>query len=1172
MKQKVSESIADLRLAVVDEVAKKRLEIDPSSEDCLKKADFGALAKIVREEAKSLDLRSFKVNAAQDVGKIEKQLKRYISSPNRLKEFCRVVGEQLFVSGKVSLSGLHPDTARLLIGVVRDLGVIRGKARGMSGEKLLSSLRQVDKKIEKFISDNTRGQEEEGGSEKAARLNTISYGTLNKQHIRIARAIKKVEQNIIKELPRDIQRELERRPLFNGDDLKSASRRVQHQVQCLVKLGVVHVSDGVGEGRVYAYPHGSVTQGNFESQLSPQARERLGAELHQELRKKYSGKARRIGIAASRDEGVPSLLDKMRVHFLSERTGLKPGHIVLGLKYFAQQGLLQNDEDGYVLSSIGRDAGLGVRAVEAVRRARSNGTDGSDKALLDAFIEQASRESELRASAHYSLSNDAPGMPRTVIMDEIKFPTNTVETGLLQDAIARTQSGETSAQLAIVGGLLVGDPALARKGVRSWTSGIRSREDQIPLADDLFDHLKSPTIHVAGRAEDVLAERRAYLQALREKAVHNGATREAVSEDALRGFVDRLNNQSQYSQMQNLAVQIADWSRFISLVAQPLEMKLGRALYESEAIQERTGIEMNELEIIRAISQEIMEKGSLDACQADIHSRFGEYLAFAEKDDSLLLEKLNQVLDPGREQVARGQVVSRSGMRLSMIDAQQRGPIYDVAVVPTHNYGKLPRANPTAGYEGWLRAQLNLGRRIAPMHLLFDTGETVGELSSHGAWIISGGTMQGSASQMTDLYYSLNQDRARRDATVYGRPPQSSFVVVSGGVHEGKITQAIEYQIVTPKLLQVLESNRERGLPRKKATLYVTSDWQIGSPTMKPAMVLSGLIDAVDRGCEEILINGDIRQGMNYLRYTQEAQLVEYPLNGLDSQGQYIYELLNPVLDYIWRKKAQDPTFKPPVFRILPGNHESNTQANKGLQGTWFVQDIAEKIRENYAAHLGDDRRAADRYVICPEKYVDHDGTQVDYPMIYVNRTEDMGICLQMTHYNNSGSKGSSFAPTVTKVANAVHSLGVVEPHIRIESHMHVPGFMVRNGVVSIRTGANATGSAFEQHLLYENCAESNLHITLDSHHVPTFFVATRAYQETRDAALIEKLHAVGLLREFGSFEQYCFERRKLVSLKERGNPTNLTTEEFRGPHQRHNAVPAMDFRGLDGTRDTHAV
>ena len=1162
MNQKIIESVANLRLAIVDDIVKKHFNIDPTRDDSLVQADFGKLAKRLKEDAKNVKLGAFQVDLHRDIKQIEKQLHEYRSNPNRLGEICRVAGEQLFLSGKVSLSGLHADTARLLIDVVGDLTKIRTKAKGMNHEKLLEKLKIVDRKIEKYISDNSREQEDEGGKEKIARLNAISYGALNRQHVRIAKAIKAVERKVIKDLPRDIRKELENSPLFERDHLKAVSRQSQQHLQHLIKLGIVHMYQESTGAKVYCYPHGAITQDAFESLLTPSAREQLGGELFQEFRKKYSGKPRRLGIAEIREDGVPSLLDKMRVHFISERTGLKAGHIVLGLKYFAELGLLQRDEDGYVLSSVGRESGLGVRAVEAVRRARLSTTEKGEETLLDAFMAQAGRERSLQASAHYEVKTDGSGMPPTIIADEIRFPTSTLATGLLRDMIRRTQAPQTAAPLTILGGLLVGDPALQRKGVRNWTTGISSRREQMPLAMDLFSKLGTPIVHVSGRAEDLVAERWAYLQALRERAIMQGAAREAVSEGALRGLVESLNTQSQYSQMQNLAIQIADWSKFISLVAQPLEVKIGRTLYESETIQRKTGIEMNELEILRAISREIIEQGSVDACQSGLRSRFGDYLDLVEQEDRSFLEKLSQVLDPSNESVKVGQVVSRSGMRLTMTDQFERCPVYDVAVVPTHNYGKFPRANPTAGYEGLLRSKLNLGERIAPMHLLFDTGETVGELSSHGAWVISSGTMQGSESRMADHYYSANQDRTRRDATVYGRPPQSSFVKVSGGIHGGHITQAIEYQIVTPKLLEVLESNKKRRLPKKDVAVYVSSDWQIGSPTMQPEMILSGLIDAVDRGCEEILINGDIRQGMNYMRFAQEAQLVAFPLNGLDSQGQYIYELLNPVLDFIWKKKSEEPDFKLPVFRILPGNHESNTQANKGLQGTWFVQDIAEKIRESYVAHLGDDRAAAEKYIVCPEKYVDHDGTQVDYPMIYVNRTQDTGICLQMTHYNNSGSKGSSFSPTVSKVANAVHSLGVVEPHIRIESHMHVTGFMVRNGIVCVRSGANATGSAFEQHLLYENCAESNLHIILSSHDVPRFFVATRAYQKTRDAELMDKLHRRGILTRFESFEEYCLERRKVVSLKNRGNPTDLSTEQFYGPHRRQNALPSHDGGG----------
>jgi hypothetical protein len=105
---------------------------------------------------------------------------------------------------------------------------------------------------------------------------------------------------------------------------------------------------------------------------------------------------------------------------------------------------------------------------------------------------------------------------------------------------------------------------------------------------------------------------------------------------------------------------------------------------------------------------------------------------------------------------------------------------------------------------------------------------------------------------------------------------------------------------------------------------------------------------------------------------------------------------------------------------------------------------------------------------------------------------------------------------------------------------MHVTGFQVRNGVVCVRTGANATGSAYEEHLLYANAAESNLFIKLDSEEVPEFFVATRGYQETKHDYLLERLHNHGILKGYNSFGEFCRDKRRDASLKKRGNPTDL--------------------------------
>ena len=1135
MRQNISEAVNGLRLAIVDEVLSHKFRLSAKTGDIkLQEVDFKRLGKAAQEAGKGFKFRGIGVNPKDDIDNVAATLRDKLKTPEKLLEFSRQLGEALFMSGRVSLPSLQPDAATLLIEVVCELAEIRGREGKKISERALEQLRAIDRKIQHFVSAKSSGNSRDSiDGSKNNSINTISYAAINKQHIRIALAIKEGEQSVLRGLSKKLHDSIAENPIFTEAQLKKRDPEFREAIKRLVKLGMIHRIDLPSGGKLYAYPHGDLKIDAFERLMPAPAREKLGNALHEELQAKYSGKTRRLGIAASRDEGVPSLLDKIRVHRLSEKTGLKPAHIVLGLKYFAQLGLLQNDEDGYILSNMGRKAGLGVAVTTALQRPAPDDQQIAGE-LLDEMLQSTEHERRARAAALYDIQSKRPGLSDIVLMDGLHLPSTTISPLLLGHMIDRNP------ELVVCGGIFSGDPAFDRKKVRNWAPNFKGRPEQFKLTAELFDRLGGQILHVSGRTEDQLAEMRAYHQVMRERAIIEGNT-EAATEDRVRKTIDGRNNQGQYAQQQQLALEIAAWARFISLVVQPFEMKLGRPLYESEKIKSEIGLDMNELEIVRAVANVCLDAESVDLCTQEVNRQFGGYLEFVKELNSDFIEKLYRVVVPDTEtdllRAGQGEVVSRNGMGLNFSLAG--APDYKVQIVPDWNYSKTPRSNPTAAYDGWLRAQINQGRDVAPMHVICGSGELIGELGGSGAWVLSPGTLQDAASGQNDFFYDGVQDRKRRDQTVHGRPPQSSYLKLrGGGVHEGKITQAIEYQIFTPKLLEVLASNKEKRLERRESLIYVTSDQQIGSPTMREEMFLAGMLEAIDRGCTDILLNGDLIQGMNYLRYTQEAQLVKNPLNGIDSQKNYAYELLNPVLDYIWAKCQADPSFVPPVWRILPGNHETNSQSNKGLQGTWFANDIAEKIFESYAARLGRDE--ARKYVVCPEKFVDNDGTQVDYPMIYIDKREDTGICLQMTHYNASGAKGSSFAPTVTKVANAVHNLGISEPHIRIESHMHVSGFQVRNGIVCIRTGANASGSGFEQHLNYPNSPESNLFITLSSHDVPSFFVATRAYQETRYGQLWSKLHDYGLYKQYSCIEDYCEQRREVVSLKDLRNPTRL--------------------------------
>lgn len=1098
--------------------------------------DREALTKALQRYSSEAPLDAIGIKTRGGLGPINKVLKRALADEDSSRDFAHRLVDTLFSAGLINMERVRPEVGALIRDVVKSIDQIKGASTSQHPEDVLRDLRAIDRKILGFIDDDKHTSTNGMPVSRESKLTQVDYWALNEQHSIVAKAVKSLERRILRSVAADLKVWLKANALFTEKELEVLSKKDRKLVGVLIDLGLVHATEIPGRSTLFAYPHGEVNPEQFEKLVTPREREALASSIREELRKRYSGKVRSLGIAEIREAGVATLLDKKRVRLLSKETGFKAGHIVAALKYFESVGLLQRNDDGFELSPMGAKAGMGVRVVEAVKR-KSDQSPALLKRDLSSYLTAARQVREEQQTPTYRLRSAKPGLPSTMLLDDVCIPDANLHQGLLHTAVQGANNGGSQG-LVVVGNLLSGPAEINRGKVRRWAKPIPMTE-QRSLGFEFLQSLKSPCINLLGRSDDTWAERRAFKQALREQHISDSG--KVSSEDQVDREVARLNDQSRHSRAQQLATKIAEWAQFINLVVQPLETKLGRELYDSEVVERETHIEMNELELIRAISRRIIEKGCLVDAHNAIAQEYDSYLQFVQKKNKDLLEHLERVLFSAKENIAAGEIVSRMGCSIVAGGPSALDPEYSVVIVPDFNYGDKPRRNPTAAYEGLLRSKRNQGHEIADMHLLFSTGELVGELGSHGAWIISGGTLQGSPDlPHSNFHVQAVRGRTRRDETVYGLPAQSSFVTLSGGVHGGRVTQAIEYQIVTPKLLEVMDRNRERRLKRRSADVYVTSDWQIGSPTMQPEMILAGMIEAVDRGVEEILINGDIRQGMNYLRYTQECQLVEYPLNGLDSQAQYIYELFNPVLAYIRARKDRDTNFKIPTFHVLPGNHESNSQANKGLQGTWFVQDIAEKLRSYMAGWLKDED-LANRHVVCPEQFISHDGTPVDYPMIYLNRLEDLGICIQATHYNAVGGKGSSFSPTVSGVARAVHSLGVAEPHIRIESHMHVPGFQVRNGIVCVRTGANATGSAFEEHLLYANAPEANLFINLNSHALPRFFVATRSYQETRYDYLLERLHEHGVMKSYRSFKEFCHEKRKLVSLKKRGNPTDLS-------------------------------
>jgi hypothetical protein len=1137
----IQDNASLLRLSIEKE-AYLKISGDSQADFSLDRFDFLKLARTLIEYK---DVVFDDITSEQkdfDEFKLSETLKEKLADQDELEDFCLKFAKRAFLAGKVKIDGIHKHTAEL----IKEMAPILDKiASGMDDIIGLKLLRDLHRRLLEYIEESNQTViDPEINNQLRLRVTGANYWALNEQHKQLALLIKKIEINLLEQIDSNLIKKLKQRPIFSERELRRFSSEDQESIRKLVRFGLIHVSNIKGVGKIYAYPHGNIKREHFEKCIPKDKREIIGSLIKIELEKKYSGKVRPLGIAKIRSEGVPTLLDTMRVRDIARKSRLESGHIILALKYYASYGLLEENNGGFSLSRIGKGVGLGFKAIRLVNRITNSKQPSVIRSMFEHYLEEAIRAVDSWQVPSYVVSSKEGGIPKTYIIDQVLFPTAKIDTNMLKFAISKVREDKKS--LIIAGNLLQGPPEIDRKKIRTQVSGYSELSEQINLVSDFFNQFEdSSVMHILGPIMDLTAERRAYQQALRERNVARQLNK--PNEASIRDQISQKNTQKQHTEQQDLAVEIADWTSFISRVIHPFEIKIGRMLLESSDIYKATGIDMNELEIVRDLSALIIKCGSLSDALNQINANYKDFLEYVTMLDPNYLIKLEKVIFSEKEIISEHEIVSRAGsVVVFYTDEGKKG--LSMKIVPDHAFGKRPKRHPTESYKAYLHSRANLGQAIEDIHIIMNTGESIAELTNLGVWIISGGSFLSSARNTNDLFYDIHQDEDKRNRTVFGMPAQTGFFSIEGGVNDGICTQALTIQAYTPKLLEVIENNKVRNLPAKSAKIYVTSDWQIGSPTMQPEMILAGMIEAINQGVVEILINGDIRQGMNYLRYPQEAQLVEYPLNGLDSQGAYIYELINPVLKYIRAKKEIEPNFKIPKFRILPGNHESNSQANKGLQGTWFVKDIAEKIKSYLEGWLNDEELAKS-LVVCPEKFISHDKTPVDYPMAVLDYSEDFGIRIQATHYNASGAKGSKFSPTVAGVAQAVHSLAIEEPHIRIESHMHVTGLMIRNGIVCVRTGANATGSGFEEHLLYSNAPESNMFIELNSRDVPKFFIATRSYLKTRYNDLIAQLHQLGILIGYDSFEEYCFDKRRIVSLKQNGNPTDLSKITVGFPH-----------------------
>jgi predicted phosphodiesterase len=302
-------------------------------------------------------------------------------------------------------------------------------------------------------------------------------------------------------------------------------------------------------------------------------------------------------------------------------------------------------------------------------------------------------------------------------------------------------------------------------------------------------------------------------------------------------------------------------------------------------------------------------------------------------------------------------------------------------------------------------------------------------------------SLQGTDGEVQEYYASAQSDIVMKRFKVRRGVPSAGAVAAEGGL-DGHFA----FEFMYPSVAAILE--RQKDAPRRDRKILAISDWQIGSPTMAPAVVVRALDHAIHQlGVDTIVLNGDLIHGQNYSRFPAESQ--RGGLIGIDSQVEYAMALLRPLLE----SRPQLELF------VIPGNHEWNSQAQKGQQGTHFLRPVA-ALAEGY---LGAERV---HYVT---NYCDGSGTLVDFPSTRLDAVQrDTGFGVLAPHlYGGEKGKDGPLSAAAFSHANWCRKRGeaVGDIDITLGGHLHTTSVVEQDGKLHIIPGGMAKQSGFE-HLL----------------------------------------------------------------------------------------------------------
>jgi hypothetical protein len=1107
--------------------------------------------------------------------------------PEQLEAFAKAFAERAFIeTGKIHQVG--EEVSALLVKVakaVRDIRVMAPSQCAPKSEELLTALEKVERQIFNFYAKAT----EERGFMDAA-----DYRALNAQHYQIGIAIKSEERKFIGAVSERTGSKIVSKGAFTDREVAEWSETRRGELDKLVKRGVVRFSkESKAAVGIYVLAGANITRERFEELMPAPLRDALGRGITDELSTKYGGKLRPLGIGETREEGVPSLLDRRRARNIADKVGVSVSVVVLALKYFRDHGLLELakpgtglkmnqsvvDLAGWMLSSTGKKAGLGLGTVRLIQQQEAGDSQQRETApeapQYEQLFEAAAIVKQLMRAKTYQYETETGALPKTFVLNGLYLGSANMEP---KTALHTFQEIENSPDgIVIAAEMLQGHPRANPEAMRSsitpeLTGGcdLRDFENQIKTLSGIIGRFNKPFLLSIGSRE--LESSKVYADILREriKSVQDGnrpgSEQEVEEKLAAKNEISlraaRKRDPKQYQ---------GELLKFVYETAVPFAIKLGRGLLESGDVEQSCGIKMSELEIVRDMAH-LLRSDKKDGGTAGLDTIDQLYGDFITKlgGGKPYLQLLQEVIDPSKESFQKGSVIARPAANIQLVTPEHEGLL--VHVNTDASYGKALGEYPLKSIRDSVNSRATNGNTVEDVHIVAATRRPELEITGTGTLLISAGTME-AADFDREHYYSSVPDANKRRRKIQGGENFATGLSVWGGVHRhattGELVKTCAYgwKMITSKQLDVIDNNLSMGKPYQLVESYIAGDHQIGSPTAREYAMVFGYLTAINRGCKNICPNGDLFHGGNYLRHFIECLLSENPLGGVEDQQRYVAKIFEEILfPYMLEKKRKDPSWEPPIWLITAGNHETNSQSMKGLQGTWFLGCLASQLETFYSTWRKFDPsiKESSHYVRFARKYDTENGTPVDYSHTVIDETETTGFRHLLQHYVGVGAKGSSRIGPISAFRNWIKSRenSVRSIHSGSLQHWHTFNASVEAGIPLIIFPADADQSGFEHHLGYTDTVPGSGLVRYQTNQVPEYFVMTEAYMKLSEQKMVqESPFLTNLYKQYGSLEGKLAKLKAHISRREDGAYSYQKQKYDNGLHEPVQAIRPLKRR-----------